>query len=99
MREKYSTSINKEEVKILHITKEMLVQLFIDLRTKQPSILRKSHLCMQLCIFHPRRNHWIDRWFMVFDKPPYNNIEVPLHFLCKLWVEFIMGLHVNYFDM
>jgi hypothetical protein len=36
---------------------------------------------------------------MVFDKPPYNNREVPLYFLRKLWDEFILGLHVNYFDM
>jgi hypothetical protein len=36
---------------------------------------------------------------MVFDKTYYNNWEVPLYFLCKLWAEFIMGIHVNYFDI
>jgi hypothetical protein len=36
---------------------------------------------------------------MVFDKPPYNNRDVPLYFLHKLWAEFILGLHVNYFDI
>jgi hypothetical protein len=37
---------------------------------------------------------WMDRWFMVFDKHPYNNMEVPFYFLHK-----IMGFHANYFDI
>ena len=41
----------------------------------------------------------MDRWFMVFDKAPKNNMEVPLYFLRKLWEEFVLGLHVNYFDI
>jgi hypothetical protein len=41
----------------------------------------------------------MDRHFMVFDKPLYNNREVSLYFLRKLWVEFISGHHVNYFDI
>jgi hypothetical protein len=41
----------------------------------------------------------MDRWFMVFDKPPCNKREVPLKFLRKLWDEFILGQHVNYFDI
>jgi hypothetical protein len=36
---------------------------------------------------------------MVFDKPPCNNKEIPLYFLRKLWDEFILGKHVNYFDV
>jgi hypothetical protein len=36
---------------------------------------------------------------MVFDKPSCNNKEVPLYFIRKLWDEFIMGKHVNYFDI
>ena len=41
----------------------------------------------------------MDRWFMVFDKTPNNNMEVPLYFLRKLWAESVLGLHVNYFDI
>ena len=41
----------------------------------------------------------MDRWFMVFDKAPNNNMEVPLYFLRKLWAEFVLGLHVNYFGI
>lgn len=36
---------------------------------------------------------------MVFDKVPNNNMEVPLYFLGKLWEDFILGLHVNYFNI
>jgi hypothetical protein len=36
---------------------------------------------------------------MFCDKPPSNNREVPLNFMRKLWDEFIMGKHVNYFDI
>jgi hypothetical protein len=36
---------------------------------------------------------------MVFDEPPYNNREMPLYFMRKLWDEFILGKHVNYFDI
>ena len=36
---------------------------------------------------------------MVFDKPPCNNVEVPEYFLRKLWVELLLGFHVNYFDI
>ena len=41
----------------------------------------------------------MDRWFMVFDKELNNNMEVPLYFFWKLWAEFVLGLHVNYFDI
>ena len=36
---------------------------------------------------------------MVFDKPPCNNVEVPQYFLRKLWAEFVLGFHVNYFNI
>ena len=36
---------------------------------------------------------------MVFDKPPCNNVEVPHYFLRKMWAEFVLGFHVNYFDI
>ena len=36
---------------------------------------------------------------MVFDVPPHNNREIPLYFLRKMYVEFMLGKHVNYFDM
>ena len=46
-REHYSTNMSKQEVKDLHITKEMIVQLFIDPRTNQETHPRKKHICME----------------------------------------------------
>ena len=36
---------------------------------------------------------------MVFYKPPCNNVEVPQYFLKKIWADFVLGFHVNYFDI
>ena len=36
---------------------------------------------------------------MVFDMPPHNNREISLYFLRKMYVEFVLGKHVNYFDI
>ena len=36
---------------------------------------------------------------MVFDAPPCNNHEVPMHFLKNLYCEFILGEIPNYFDI
>lgn len=36
---------------------------------------------------------------MVFDDPPYNNYEVPLYFLRKVYCEFVLNVRPNYFDM
>ena len=36
---------------------------------------------------------------MVFDKLPCNNVKVPQYFLRKLWAEFVLGFHVNYFSI
>ena len=41
----------------------------------------------------------MDHWFMVFDKAPNKNMELLLYFLQKLWEKFMLGLHVNYFDI
>ena len=41
----------------------------------------------------------MDRWYMVFDMPPHNNREILLYFLQKMYVEFMLGKHLNYFDM
>jgi len=36
---------------------------------------------------------------MVFDEDPHGNRDIPFYFLRKLYVEFILGKHVNYFDI
>lgn len=99
MREFYSTGLSKEGVKDQNISKQDLLSKFCNpIDTTVPPIT-KRRICMDRCIYQPWRDHWMDRWFMVFDKAPNNNMGVPLYFLRKLWAEFVLGLHVNYFDI
>jgi hypothetical protein len=95
----YRTDIDKNQVRDLNITKQDLMSLFIDPRTGLQPPVNKRCICMDWCIHQQFKDNWMDRWFMVFDKPPCNNREVPLYFLRKLWEEFILGHHVNYFDI
>ena len=54
---------------------------------------------MDWCNYLPWRENWRKIWFMVFDMPPCNNVKVPRYFLRKLWDAFLLGFHVNYFDI
>ena len=41
----------------------------------------------------------MDRSYIVFDEDPHGNRDMPLYFLRKLHVDFILGKYVNYFDI
>jgi hypothetical protein len=86
MFEFYKTELDRNQVRDLGISKQSLMSLSIDPRTRQQTLVNKKHICIDWCI-HPQFNdNLMDRWFMVFDKPPWNNKEVvPLYFLSKLW--------------
>ena len=73
--------------------------LYIDSRIETNHLVTKKHISIEWFTFQPFIEHWMDKWFMVFDEIPYNKKEVPLYFLRKLWVEIILGHHVNYFDI
>jgi hypothetical protein len=47
--------------------------LFIDLRTELEPLVIKRCICMDWCTFQTILDNLMDRWFMVFEKPPYNN--------------------------
>ena len=89
MREHYSTGISKEDIKNLNITKSQLWSKFTNPRTGQRPDVRERRVCMDWCNYQPWRENWRKRWFMVFDKPPCNNVEVPQYFLRKLWADFV----------
>jgi hypothetical protein len=74
-----------------------MLSIFRDPRNGQEIPLTKKHISIDWCIHTEIIQTWMDKWYMVFDKPPCNNSEMPLYFLRKLWTEFIMGKHVNYF--
>ena len=96
MREHYGTGMSKEDIKNLNITKSQLWSKFTDPRTGQHPDVRKRKICMDWCNYQPWRKKWKKRWFMVFDKSPCNNVEVPHYLLKKLWDEFVLRFHVNY---
>ena len=50
------------------------------------------------CNHNKMKLSFSDRWYMLFDKIPCNNNEVPLYFLRKLYCEFILGEMPNYFN-
>jgi hypothetical protein len=95
----YNSRLDRNQVRDLNISKQNLMSLFIDPRTRVKPHVKKKCICMDWCIHPQFFDNSMDSWFMVFDKPPCNNMEVPLYFLRKLWAEFILGHHVNYFDI
>ena len=99
MREFYSNGLSKEGIKELNISKQELLSKFRNPRDNTMPPITKRKICMDWCIYQPWRDNWMDRWFMVFDKAPNKNMEVPLYFFRRLWAEFVLGLHVNYFDI
>lgn len=76
--EHYRTGLNKEQIKDLNITKNNVLSLFVDPRDKELKLVTEKHICMVWCTYQPFLDNWMDRWFMVFYKPPCNNREVPL---------------------
>jgi hypothetical protein len=80
MFEFYRTRLDRNQVRDLGISKQELMSLFIDPRSGQQPPVTKKHICIDWCIHPQILQNWMDRWFMVFDKPPCNNREVPLYF-------------------
>lgn len=84
MRNYYSTDIDRDIFKELNITKEMIYGFFIDPKDDTPISPRKNCVAIDWCTFEPWRKNWMSRSFMMYDKPPCNNWEVPLYFRCQL---------------
>ena len=99
MYEYYSTGLDRNQFKDLGISKQQILSIFRDPRNGQELPVIKKHISIDWCIHSHISQKWIDRWYMVFDKPPCDNMDVPLYFLRKLWVDFILGKHFNYFDI
>jgi hypothetical protein len=99
MYEYYSTGLDINQVKELRNSKQQILSIFRDPRNGKELPLTKKRISIDWCI-HPKiSQNWMDRWHMVFYKTPCNNMEMPLYFMRKLWAEFILGKHVNYFDI
>lgn len=98
-KEQYANGLDYKAVKKLKITKEHIYALFKDPKMGQVPNLNRDHLSIEWCEYQPFKENWMDRWFMVFDHPPHNNREIPLYFYKKMYAEFVLKKHVNYFDL
>ena len=97
--QEYADGLSYNEIKKPKITKENIYSQF---RVSRMDFILESsipHISIEWCICQTIRDHWMDKWYIAFYIPPHNNREVPLYFLWKLYEEFAMGKHVNYFDM
>jgi hypothetical protein len=95
----YANSISYKDVKNLKITKDKLLFLFRDPFNGMTAPVSKPHISIDWCIKPRIKEKWMYRWYMVFDEDPRGNRDIPLYFLRKLYAEFILGKHVNYFDI
>ena len=98
-RREYADGLSYSAIKKLKITKEHIFSLFRDPRMREIPNANRPHISIKWCTYQPFVDNWMDRWYMVFDMPPHNNREIPLYFLWKMYAEFMLGKHVNYFDM
>jgi hypothetical protein len=97
--EKYRIGMDKNQVRNLNITKQESMSLFIYPRMELYPLVAKRCICMDWCIHQKIKDNWKDMWFIDFEKHHCNNKEIPLYFLQKLWVDYILGHHLNYFNI
>ena len=83
----------------LNITKDDIVNLFVDPKLSKLVEHTKPKLSIKWCTNEAMRVNFWDHWWLVFEKPPHNNLEVPFYFIRKLYAKFILGLKVNYWSM
>ena len=97
-RKYYSDGLSYKDIKDLKITKDQLFSLFQDPSTGLVPPTSQAHISID-CIEQNIKANWMDRWYMVFDEDPQGNMDIPFNFLRNLYVEFILGKHVNYFNI
>jgi len=98
-RQYYSNGLTHKDIKTLKITKDQLFSLFRDPSTGLVPPTSRAHISIDWCIEPNINANWMDRWYMVFDEDPHGNKDIPFYFFRKLYAEFILGKHVNYFDL
>ena len=97
-RQEYTDGLEYNAIKKLKITKEHIIfSLFRDPHTGEIPNANRPHISIEWCTFQPFVDNKLGRWYVVFDMPPHNNREIPLYFLRKMYAEFVLGKHVNYF--
>lgn len=99
MKEKYADGLLYKDIKDLEISKAEIASLFVNPRIVQPVNPKKIKLSIKWCTNDGIVKNFWDCWWMVFDKPANNNLDIPFYFIKKLYAEFVLYKHVNYFDI
>ena len=76
--QEYDDGLSYKDMKKLKITKEKIYSHFIVPRTNAIPDTRRAHISIECCICQPIREHRMNIWYMDFDIPPQNNMEVAL---------------------
>ena len=99
MRQYYSNGLSYKDIENLKITKDQLFSLFWDPSTRLVLPANQAPISIDWCREPNIKANWMDRCYMVFDEDPHGNRDIPFYFLRKLYVEFIPGKPINYFDI
>ena len=81
----FDDGLDYDEAMALNISKDDLVGLFVDPKTSKQVECTKPKLSIKWCTNEVMHAKYWDRWWMVFDIPPHNNLEVPFYFIRKLY--------------
>ena len=85
----FDDGLDYDEVASLNITKDDIVNLFVDPKKGEIVECTKPKLSIKWCTNKAMRVKFWDHWWMVFDKPLHSNLEVSFYFIKKLYVEFV----------
>ena len=99
MHTQFDDGLDHDGIVALNISKEDIAALFVDPKIGIPVDPKNPKLSIKWCTNEAMRTNFWDRWWMVFDKPPHSNLEVPFYFIKKFYVEFVLGHHVDYWSM
>ena len=96
MHAMFDDGLDYDEVATLNITKDDIVNLFVYPKTSKLVEYTKLKLSIIWCTNEAMHATFWDRWWMVFDKPPHNNLEVSFYFIKKNYTKFVLDLKVKY---
>ena len=97
--QEYANGLSYNEVKKLKIINEKIYEHISVPRMDQIPNTRMTHILFEWCTYQPFWDHWMDKWYMVFNVPPHKNWELSLYFIWKLYEDFVLDKYVNYFDI
>ena len=84
----YTNKLSYQDVKYIYIEKGSICALFKKSGEQNTFRTTTKIFPIHWCIHDGIKNIFWDRWWMVFDAPPYNNHKDPMYFLKKLYCEF-----------